>query len=86
MGAIPKVLYPVLGIVGAPAVYFTKSPLMGAQTQIYLSASSDIDKGSSGKFYDNSKASYVSPEAQDMEEADWLWAESERLTGRKFSI
>ena len=86
LNSIPKILYPVLGIVGSPAVYFTKSSFMGAQTQIYLSASSNIDKSSSGQFFDNSKSSFVSSEAQDMEEANWLWSESERITGSKFSI
>lgn len=34
---------PVLGVVGAPLVYLTKSQEQGAQTQIFLSASSSIN-------------------------------------------
>jgi hypothetical protein len=54
---------------------------MGAQTQIFLSASRSLSMKDAGKFYDNSREAKTSDEAMDMELADWLWQESRRLTG-----
>lgn len=39
-----------------------------------------------GGYYDNSKATTTSPAAVDEKLSEWLWLESERLTGVKFSI
>ena len=84
--SIPKYLLPVLGVVGSPLLYFTKDARMGSQTQTYLSASPQITPKEGGKFYDNSAVAKTSPEANDIEEAKWLWVESERLTGIKFDV
>jgi NAD(P)-dependent dehydrogenase (short-subunit alcohol dehydrogenase family) len=84
--SIPKFLYPILGVVGSPVLYLTKSPLMGAQTQIYLSASKAITTKDNGVFFDNSQPASTSAESQDMNEAMWLWKESEKLTGVKFDV
>ena len=50
---IPPALAPVLGvigtIVGAPAIYLTKSSEQGAQTQIFLSASSKLSQADAGE-------------------------------------
>ena len=83
---IPKFLYPVLGIMGSPFLYFTKDAKKGSQTQTYLSASSALSPKDGGKFYDNSKPAETSAEAKNIDEAMWLWAESEKLTGVKFNM
>lgn len=83
---VPKFLYPVLGVVGAPAIYFTKSAKLGAQTQIFLSASPSITPDDSGKYFDNSRAADTSSESKDMDEAEWLWKTSESLIGKKFQV
>ena len=85
--AIPKFLLPVLGVVGSPLIYFTKSPYMGAQTQTMLSASALLTPATAGGiFFDNSKAADTSAAAKDEEMGHWLWGESERLTGGKFDL
>ena len=84
--SIPKFLYPVLGVVASPLLYFTKDAKMGSQTQTFLSASKLITPRDGGNFYDNSAVADTSPEAKDIEEAKWLWKESERLTGIKFDV
>jgi hypothetical protein len=61
--------------------------MQGAQTQIYLSASSELSPTrDSGKYYDNSKEATPSDLARDRESAEWLWGESEELTGIKFNV
>jgi hypothetical protein len=82
--SIPKVALPFLGVAASPLLYFTKSSIEGAQTQIYLAASKSITKSDSGKYYDNSREADISAEAKDISEAKALWKESERLTGVKF--
>jgi hypothetical protein len=72
--------------VGAPAIYFTKSAKLGAQTQIFLSASPSITPDDSGKYFDNSRAADTSSESKDMDEAEWLWKTSESLIGKKFQV
>ena len=83
---MPKALYPVLGVIAAPAVYFTKDAYMGAQTQIFLSASKSISVKNGGSFFDNSRPADTSSEAKDADEAKWLWEVSEKLTGSKFNV
>jgi hypothetical protein len=39
-----------------------------------------------GGYYDNSKVTTTSPAAIDEKLSEWLWLESERLTGVKFNI
>jgi retinol dehydrogenase-12 len=83
---VPKFLYPVLGVIGSPAIYFTKSAKQGAQTQIFLAASPSISAEDSGRYFDNSREADTSPESKDMDEAEWLWQQSEALTGRQFKL
>jgi hypothetical protein len=126
---IPKFLLPVLGVVGSPFVYFTKSAQMGAQTQIYLAASKgmflkllaltlllllhdcccfccslplltlnsalqrdrrlrfpEVTTKVSGLYFSESKVSETTAEARDAQEAEWLWNESERMTGVTFKV
>ncbi|KAJ1442920.1 hypothetical protein B484DRAFT_321834 [Ochromonadaceae sp. CCMP2298] len=71
---IPPVVLPLLG-----------SAQEGAQTQIYLSASS-LRPSSGGLYFDNSAPTDPSPAAQDVGLAAYLWGESERLTGVKYPI
>jgi len=82
----PKALYPILGVAAAPAFLLTKSSKMGSQTQTFLSASSTLSTQDGGRFFDNSRPADTSAYAKDPDLAKWLWQESERLIGRKFSI
>jgi len=82
--SIPEYLYPVLGVVASPLLYFTKDAYMGAQTQIFLSATKSLSVKNGGEYYDNSRVAQTSPESNDNEEAKWLWEESEKLTSCKF--
>lgn len=84
--SIPQFLYPVLGIVGSPLLYFTKDSYTGAQTQIYLSATKNLTVKNGGEYFDNSRVAGTSPEANDEEEAKWLWEESEKLVSSKFQV
>ena len=84
--SIPKFLNPVLGVAASPLVYFTKNAYMGAQTQIFLSATDSLSVKSGGEYYDNSRIADTSLEAKDSDEARWLWSESERLLGTRFNI
>lgn len=89
--SIPKLLAPVLGVVASPLIavsfYFTKDAFMGSQTQTYLSASTQVSPASAGGvFFDNSSPAGTSSEAQDANQAKWLWSESERLTGASFNV
>ena len=82
----PSYLYPLFGVVAAPAFLLTKSAYMGSQTQTFLSASISLRKENGGDFYDNSSPAGTSQDAKDPELAKWLWNESERLIGRKFDV
>jgi NAD(P)-dependent dehydrogenase (short-subunit alcohol dehydrogenase family) len=76
-----------LGVAAAPLFYFTKSAEAGAQTQIFLAADTKtVPQFYNGEYFDNSKVASTSTEAQSAEEAEWLWAESERLTGCSFKV
>lgn len=82
--SIPKIAYPLVGLLSLPLVYATKSAEQGAQTQIYLSASKQLDllKSKSGAFFDNSKAVSTSGKySNDMELAELLWDRSVKATG-----
>lgn len=78
---IPKDVSPLVGVLAAPLVYFSKSAEQGAQTQIFLSASQKIKNSDTGKFFDNSAVADRSKEANDSDLAKWLWHESEIRTG-----
>ncbi|MCJ8319809.1 MAG: SDR family NAD(P)-dependent oxidoreductase [Colwellia sp.] len=64
--------------------FIARTPAQGAATGVFLSLmlSADI---SSGSYFKNNKAKQVSKQANDNSIADWLWAESERLTGFKYA-
>jgi hypothetical protein len=59
----------------------TKSAEQGAQTQIFLSASKKISVSDGGEYFDNNAKAKVSDLGSSDELANWLWKESERLTG-----
>ena len=101
VGAAPKVpraLLPVLGLAALPvalplalpaataALAFTKSSKEGAQTQIYLAASNKLDlRAASGEYFDNFKVAKTSESGRNMATANWLWQQSETLTGVQFN-
>ena len=81
---INPALYPLVAVIGAPAIYLTKSSAKGAQTQSFLAGSSSNDQRMTGLYYDNSKPASVLLAAVDVALQDYLWNESNRLTGEKF--
>ena len=86
---IPKYALPLLAPLGLPLFYFTKSKEKGAQCQIYLSASTDMDKQKSyynGLYFDNSRPSAISDLANSNEMADWLWQASNKYTNSNFIV
>ena len=83
---VPKDMSPLVGVLAAPLIYFSKSAEQGAQTQIYLSASTKIKASDSGKFYDNSAVASRSDLADNADLAKWLWHESEQKTGTNPNI
>eukprot|EP01039_Chlorochromonas_danica_P003842 gene3842-4196_t len=83
---VPDYLNPLAAVVGSPIWYISKSAEEGAQTQIYLSASSRVTLDSAGQYFDNSHPSKPSDKAQDKAMAAWLWQESERLTGVSYTV
>jgi NAD(P)-dependent dehydrogenase (short-subunit alcohol dehydrogenase family) len=84
MSNLPAYLNPLVGAALVPATYVTKSSTQGAQTQIFLSASAKLSTADSGKYFDNSAPATAYPDAVNADLADWLWRESERLTGIKY--
>ncbi|XP_062138484.1 retinol dehydrogenase 12 [Drosophila sulfurigaster albostrigata] len=62
------------------ALYFMKSPQAGAQTSLRLALDPSLE-GSSGDYYSDSMRFPLVPWARNMETADWLWRESEKLVG-----
>jgi len=83
---MPKDVSPLVGVLSAPLIYFSKSAEQGAQTQIYLSASQKIKQSDSGKFFDNSAVADRAALANDDGLAKWLWHESEARTGTNPNI
>ena len=74
-------------VAALPFTYFTKTPTQGAQTQIYLAASSHVTKETSaGVFFDNNAPAQASPLADDVGSMDRLWTLSEQLTGVKYDF
>jgi len=72
---------PLVQALASPLTLVSKSAEQGAQTQIYLSASSKLKLSDSGKFYDNSAVADRAPLADDKDLASFLWLESEKITG-----
>ncbi|KAH8294537.1 hypothetical protein KR044_007733 [Drosophila immigrans] len=61
-------------------LYFMKSPRAGAQTSLRLALDPSLE-GSSGNYYSDSMQFPLVPWARNIETADWLWRESEKLVG-----
>jgi retinol dehydrogenase 12 len=59
---------------------FAISPEEGAETQVYLATSPEVE-GVTGQYFVKKKIVKPSAEASDMENARRLWVESERLVG-----
>lgn len=66
--------------------YATKDAKQGAQTQIFLAASSEVSLQDSGKYFDNMKESMISNDANNEDLSNWLFEESEKLTKCKFPV
>ncbi|KAH8386521.1 hypothetical protein KR093_001037, partial [Drosophila rubida] len=62
------------------ALYFMKSPSAGAQTSLRLALDPSLES-CSGDYYSDSMRFPLVPWARNMETADWLWRESEKLVG-----
>lgn len=74
MGGVAKVLSPLVGI-------FEHSPKKGAETQIYLASSPEVE-GVTGKYFVKKKVKQSSAESMNEEAAKRLWKVSEELTKR----
>lgn len=59
---------------------FLMKPPKGARTSVFLAASPDVE-GITGEYFAKERIASSSPVSRDMELAEWLWQESERLTG-----
>jgi hypothetical protein len=80
---IPKPLFVALAL---PGWYFTRSAEQGAQTQIYLSASTRITPADGGKYFVDSAPAQTTAEGQNMQLAAGLWELSEKLTAQRFKL
>lgn len=70
----------ILALMLAPIfVWFLKSPKLGAQTQIRLAVDPKLE-AVSGKYFSNCKVAKESKNAQNDEDAVWLWNESVKWT------
>ena len=72
-GMLAKLLMPLIGL-------FMRSPEQGAETQIYLACSPEVE-GISGKYFVDCKPAQSSPESYNIEVARRLWEVSARMTG-----
>lgn len=64
---------------------FTKTPVQGAQTSIYLSSSPDVE-GISGKYYADCRPISSTPASYDLEVARKLYDVSQELVGAPVSV
>ncbi|XP_034489878.1 retinol dehydrogenase 12-like [Drosophila innubila] len=62
------------------SLYLFKTPRAGAQTSLRLALDPSLD-GSSGDYYSDCMRFPLMPWARDMDTANWLWRESEKLVG-----
>jgi NAD(P)-dependent dehydrogenase (short-subunit alcohol dehydrogenase family) len=68
-------------IITKPLIWiFYKTPKNGAQTQIKVSIDPELEEVT-GKYFADCCEKEPEPQAKDDEMAEWLWKESERLTG-----
>jgi len=65
--------------------FVARTPAKGAETGVFLSITSCTDIISGG-YFKNGKLKKVHKKANDSFTADWLWGESERLTGFKYLL
>jgi len=63
--------------------FFARTPDKGAETGVFLSTSSRC-KDVAGEYFKDFRPKKTNKTAHDTLLSDWLWAESERLTGLKF--
>lgn len=84
--SVPAYARPLLTIPLLPAVYLTKSATQGSQTQTFLAASDKITQADSGKYFDNSREATPGATALVTSDGEWLWRQSETLTGKPFSV
>lgn len=80
--AFPKslaIIYPIFRKIIA------RSPQKGAETGVYLSQQ-QIERTISGQYFKDKKIKEVSVNGNEQSLIDWLWTESERLTGFKYSL
>lgn len=61
-------------------IFFFKTPISGAQTQIRLAVDPELENVT-GKYFSDCKEANPSRAARDDETAEWLWKTSEELTG-----
>jgi len=62
------------------SLYLFKTPRAGAQTSLRLALDPSLE-GSTGGYYSDCMRFPVVPWASDMDTANWLWTESEKLVG-----
>jgi len=74
MGGAASVMAPIVGI-------FERSPNKGAETQIYLASSPEVE-GVTGKYFFKKKEKRPSDESMDLDVARRLWEVSRELTKR----
>jgi retinol dehydrogenase 14 len=74
MGGAARAMAPVVGI-------FERSPEKGAETQIYLASSPEVE-GVTGKYFFMKKEKHPSEESMDLDVARRLWEVSGELTKR----
>ena len=84
MNTVNKIPPALLQIITLPLSYFSKSSFQGAQTSLYLAASSKVDLRDSGMYYDKSAPAATGSKANNPELEKWLWEESEKLTRVKY--
>lgn len=70
---------PILRILLLPFSVFVKTPVSGAQTTVMLAVDPDLDSVT-GKYFSDCKIKEETGAAKSDESAEWLWAESEKIT------
>lgn len=69
----------------AAKLLVAKSPVVGAQTLVYLASSPEVGS-TSGQFFYKGRSGKLTAEAQDDDKARRLWAESERISASSLSM